>query len=72
MTTGKGISGNKAYLRELKANIPATATAIAIKTVTRAYLMATRDIFNCSRQDGFINVCPTHTYPTVITRLAEN
>jgi hypothetical protein len=57
-TTGKVISGNKAYLRELKANTPATVTAIQKPSVSQGYAIANLEILKRSLKDvvrgGFI------------------
>ena len=48
-TTGKVISGNRAYLRELNAKSPATATAIQKPKVSQGYEIAHLEILNRSR-----------------------
>ncbi|RUR72360.1 hypothetical protein PCC6912_63380 [Chlorogloeopsis fritschii PCC 6912] len=49
-TTGKVISGNRAYLRELKAKIPATMTASQKLTVNQGYLIANLEGLKRSRR----------------------
>jgi hypothetical protein len=50
-TTGKVMSGNKAYLRELKAKSPATVTAIQKPTVSHENSIANLEILKRSRAD---------------------
>ncbi|BAB75965.1 hypothetical protein ACN23B_21430 [Anabaena sp. FACHB-709] len=45
------MSGNKAYLRELKASAPATATAIQKLTVSHEYSIAHREKLKRCRAD---------------------
>jgi hypothetical protein len=56
-TTGKVISGNKAYLRELKARTPATAIPIQKHTVNQENLIANLEILKLSRVDFELLVC---------------
>ena len=56
MTTGKLISGKRAYFKELKAKIPAMATANQKAMVNLGALIAIREIFRRSRHDSFIFV----------------
>ena len=48
-TTGKVISGNKAYLRELNARTPATVIPIQKHTVNQENLIANLEILKLSR-----------------------
>jgi hypothetical protein len=57
MTTGKVTSGNKAYLRELKAKIPATVTISQKHKVSREYLIANRERLKRSLNDISERVC---------------
>jgi hypothetical protein len=56
MTTGKLISGKSAYFKELKAKIPAIATANQKAMVNLGALIAIREIFRRSRHDSFMFV----------------